>query len=66
MGEEKHGFFNNDGTPMNPNLASKPSLCVSCKYDDDPKQYALCALNRMDQQKDEDFICNNYEKKNQW
>ena len=63
MSEKIHGFFNDDGTPMNPNIVPKPSLCVSCRHDDDPKQENLCALNRIDQQGEEDFKCDAYEKK---
>ena len=31
----KSGFFRDDGTEINPSLIVKPSLCVSCKKDDD-------------------------------
>lgn len=62
MTEQLHGFFNDDGTPVNPDLMPKPSLCATCKYDGDPKQEAVCALNRMDQQSADDFRCEAYEK----
>ena len=58
-----HGFFNDDGTPMNPDLVSKPSLCVMCKNDNDPSQETLCMLNRMDQQGESDFRCDAYQPK---
>jgi len=63
MDEEIHGLFNDDGTPINPNLVTKPSLCVSCRNDDDPQQEKLCMLNRIDQQGEEEFRCAAYEKK---
>lgn len=44
MEEKLHGFFNDDGTPVNPDLMPKPSLCATCKHDNDPKQETLCAL----------------------
>ncbi len=53
------GYFNDDGTPFNPHLMPKPSLCSTCKNDDDLKQEVLCHLNRNDQ--DEDiFMCFSY------
>jgi len=61
MGKELHEFFNDDGTPVNPDLMPKPSLCVTCKHDDDPTQENLCMLNRMDQQGERDFKCDAYE-----
>ena len=63
MDEKIDGFFNDDGTPVNPNIVPKPSLCVSCQYDDDPEQEILCMLNRMDQQGREDFKCFAYRQK---
>ena len=60
MNEEMRGYFNDDGTPFNPNLMPRPSLCATCKKDTDPKQEILCNLNRNDQ--DEDiFMCFSYE-----
>ncbi|MCK5591280.1 MAG: hypothetical protein KAI72_04925 [Candidatus Pacebacteria bacterium] len=63
MSKEIHGFFNDDGTPMNPDLVSKPSLCVMCKKNNDPNQEALCMLNRVDQQGEDDFKCDAYQTK---
>lgn len=63
MNEKIHGFFYDDGTPMKSDIMPKPSLCVSCRHDDDPKQEKLCTLNRMDQQDEADFRCSAYEKK---
>ncbi|MFH1191622.1 MAG: hypothetical protein V1670_05445 [Candidatus Omnitrophota bacterium] len=63
MSDKINGFFNDDGTPVNPDLMPKPGLCVSCRYDDDPKQENPCVLNRMDQRGEVDFKCGAYEKK---
>jgi len=61
--KELHGFFNDDGTPMNPDLVPKPALCVMCKHDGDPNQEIPCMLNRMDQQSEDDFKCDAYQPK---
>lgn len=58
------GYYNDDGTRINPELISKPSLCLSCRHEDDPSQEMLCTLNRMDQQDEDDFKCGAYEKNN--
>ena len=63
MDERIDGFFNDDGTPINPHIVPKPSLCVSCRHDDDPNKEQLCALNRLDQQLEATFRCDAYEKK---
>lgn len=39
--QPKSGFFRDDGTEVNPNLIAKPSLCVSCRKDDDPRRMPL-------------------------
>lgn len=56
-------YFDDEGNEMNPNLASKPALCVSCVKDEDPNQEMLCNLNRLDQQGEADFKCEAYEPK---
>jgi len=60
-----NGFrlFDDDGTEINPDLISKPSLCVSCKKDDDPSEEVLCLLTRADQQDDDEFECFAFEPK---
>lgn len=50
-------FYNDDGTEINPDLVPKPSLCVSCKNDDDPREEILCILTRADQQDQAEFQC---------
>jgi hypothetical protein len=59
----KSGFFRDDGTEINPSLIVKPSLCVSCKKDDDKGEEILCTLNRADQQGEKKFQCDAYESK---
>ena len=63
MQEETGGYFNDDGTPINPELISKPGLCITCKHDDDPDEEVLCMLCRMDQHGTGEFECAGYEKK---
>ena len=53
-------FYDDDGTEVNPDLISKPSLCASCVKDDDPSEEPLCSLNRLDQQGEEEFRCDAY------
>ena len=63
MDEKLFGFFNDDGSEINPDLIVKPSLCVSCKKDGDPSEEVLCILNRADQQGEDEFRCYGYEVK---
>ena len=56
MIDESEGYFEDDGTPFNPNLIPAPSLCAACKKNDNPQYEISCNLIRADQ--DEDiFIC---------
>ena len=53
-------YFHDDGTEFNPNLIPKPSLCATCKKNDNSKHEIACNLTRADQ--DEDiFMCFAYE-----
>lgn len=63
MEEKPFGFFNDDGSEINPDLVPKPSLCLTCKEDDNPSEYVLCTLTRADQQDEEGFRCDAYEPK---
>ena len=57
MEERAWGFFNDDGTEINPDLVPKPGLCLSCKKDDDLNEEILCILTRADEQGDVEFKC---------
>ena len=61
--EPKSGFFRDDGTEINPDLIAKPSLCVSCRKDDDTDQEILCTLTRADQEDEKAFQCEAFEPK---
>ena len=52
-------YFDDDGTELNPDLIPKPHLCVGCRQDEseDQEEHVLCALNRLDQRDEEDFVC---------
>ena len=63
---ERPKFFHDDGTEVNPDLIPKPDLCITCKKDGQGgEEDILCALNRMDQQGEDDFKCGAYEQKEQ-
>ena len=57
------GLIRDDGTEINPDLIAKPSLCVSCRKDDDADQEILCSLTRADQEDEKDFQCEAFEPK---
>ena len=59
------GFFRDDGTVITPDLIRKPSLCVSCRKDDDPQEEILCTLTRADQHGEEEFGCEAFEPRRQ-
>ena len=61
--EERMRFYDDDGREVFPNLIAKPSLCVSCAKDDDPREASVCALNRLAQQSEDDFKCGAYVRK---
>ncbi len=57
MEKEWGGFYDDDGNRIDPELISKPGLCLLCKNDDDLSQEILCTLTRMNQGDDEEFCC---------
>ena len=64
MDDEISGFYDDDGNKINPELVSKPSLCVTCKKDDaGEKEEIICILTRYDQRDEENFECYAYESK---
>lgn len=56
-------YFDDEGNELNPDLVSKPSLCVSCAKDGGPNEEVFCNLNRLDQQNETEFKCFAYEPK---
>jgi len=62
--EEINGFFNDDGSRIDPATVPVAGLCIICKkyQDDDPEENFLCMLNRNDQRDNPDFICGAFEK----
>ncbi len=58
------GFFDDDGYEINTDLIKKPSLCITCINDDNPKEEMLCDITRYDQKDDKEFKCFAYEKRN--
>lgn len=61
---EINGFFNDDGTKIDPDSVPIPGLCIICqKYQsDDWEENVLCTLNRNDQRDEPDFKCGAFEK----
>lgn len=51
-------YFDDDGTKRNPDLMSKPSLCIACAEDE--RDQTVCNLTRLDQQGEARFICYAY------
>ena len=61
--EDNISFFDDNGEKLDPNLIVKPSLCTTCRKDDNPDQEIFCNLNRLDQKDEKDFECYAYESK---
>ncbi len=55
------GFFDDDGYEINSDLIRKPSLCISCKKNDDPREEIICNMTRHDQKEESEFRCGAYE-----
>lgn len=39
-------YYRDDGSEINPELVSKPTLCVTCVNDDDHEEEIVCILTR--------------------
>jgi hypothetical protein len=63
MDDNKPKYFNDDGNGLNPVPTPKPDLCISCRKDGIRNEEILCDLTRMDQQGEDEFICDAYELK---
>lgn len=57
------GFFDDDGYEINTDLIKKPSLCITCLSDDNPKEEMLCNMTRYDQKDDNEFKCFAYKRR---
>ena len=60
--KEIHGFFDDDGYEINSDLIKKPSLCLTCVHNDDPKEELPCNMTRFDQQEEQEFKCFAYKR----
>jgi hypothetical protein len=60
MFESRSWLFNHEGGEINPDLVTKPTLCISCTKNDDPSEEVFCILNRLGQEETEIFHCNAY------
>lgn len=58
------GFFDDDGTPVDPESVPIPDLCVICKmYQvNEPEENLLCLMNRFDQRNDGGYKCGMFKK----
>ena len=64
MENNKPKYFDDNGNEINPDIISKPDLCITCKKDSiSGKEEILCNLTRADQQGNKEFICEAYEPK---
>ena len=63
MKDKIDGFYDDDGTKIDPNLIAKPGLCISCVHDDDPSEEMFCTMNRIDQMNESEFQCDAYKPK---
>ena len=57
------GIFDDDGYEINTDMIKKPSLCLTCEYEDDHHEDYLCQLTRYDQRNDKEFKCYAYRKR---
>lgn len=64
MTEHVPKYFDDDGAEINPDLISKPDLCITCKKNGlSGEEEILCILTRADQQGQDEFVCDAYEPK---
>jgi len=62
--EDINGFYNDDGTKIDPASVPVPGLCVICRKHqiDDWEENLLCLMNRNDQKNELNFKCGSFEK----
>lgn len=64
MIDDISGYYNDDGSKINPELVPKPELCGTCKKDDaGEEEEILCILTLSDQMGEKNFECAAYELK---
>ncbi|MBW8333470.1 MAG: UPF0158 family protein [Prolixibacteraceae bacterium] len=58
-----NGFYNDDGTKIDPDSVPVPGLCIICRKHqiDDWDENLLCLMNRNDQRNESDFKCGAFE-----
>ena len=62
MGDNISGFYDDDGTKIDPGLVPKPGLCVVCKKNNaGGKEEILCTLTRTGQKDESHFECDAHE-----
>jgi len=57
------GFFDDDGYEINIDLVPKPTLCITCRNNDNSDEEMICNLTRLDQKYTKGFECFAYLKK---
>jgi len=64
MDELEGEYFDDDGNEINPDLISKPDLCITCQKNElSGEEKILCNLTRSNQRGRDEFICVAYEPK---
>ena len=59
--DEESGYFDDEGNRLNPELITKPGLCLLCANDDNPNMLVECNLTRLGQADEKgEFKCGAY------
>jgi len=59
---QMNGFFDDNGNEVNMDIIPKPSLCISCINNENPKEEIFCNMTRHDQKDEQEFKCFAYKK----
>ncbi|TXD83213.1 hypothetical protein ESY86_13560 [Subsaximicrobium wynnwilliamsii] len=57
------GYFDDEGYEIRPELIKRPSLCLICVNNNNPKEQILCNMTRYDQKDENEFKCFEFIKK---
>jgi len=57
-----NGFFDDNENEINMDINPKPSLCISCINNENPKEEVFCNMTRNDQKDEQEFKCFAYKK----